>query len=125
IRDFSEELREENAAIFAGAGLSKPSGVVDWQGLIKEIAEDLGLDVTKEHDLVRVAQYHVNRVAKNRGKIHQKLLTEFAKDLRPNANHEKLAALPIPTYWTTNYDKLIEDSLRAAGKVVDVKHDQK
>jgi len=125
IRDFSKELQEENAAIFAGAGLSVPSGVVDWRGLLKEIAEDLGLDVEKEHDLVRVAQYHVNKKAKNRDKIHRALLEGFSRDLKPNANHEKLAALPIPTYWTTNYDTLIEDALRAAGKVVDVKHDVK
>jgi len=25
------------------------------------------------------------------------------------------------TYWTTNYDKLLEDSVKAAGKIADVK----
>jgi hypothetical protein len=33
-----------------------------------------------------------------------------------------LAELDIPVYWTTNYDRLIEESLRTAGKVADVKH---
>lgn len=125
IRDFSKELREENAAIFAGAGLSIPSGVVDWKGLLREIAEDLELDVDKESDLVRVAQYHVNKSGNNRDKIHRALLEEFSRNLKPNANHEKLADLPIPTFWTTNYDTLIEDALKAGGKVVDVKHDVK
>ncbi len=125
VRDFSKELREENAAIFAGAGLSKASGVVDWPSLLKEIAEDLGLDVKREHDLVRLAQFHVNKRARSRDKIHRTLLESFSEGLKPNKNHERLAALPIPTYWTTNYDTLIEDALKAAGKVVDVKHDVK
>lgn len=125
IRDFSKELREQNAAIFAGAGLSIPSGVVDWKGLLREIAEDLELDVDKEPDLVRVAQYHVNKWGNNRDKIHRALLEEFSRNLKPNANHEKLADLPIPTFWTTNYDTLIEDALKATGKIVDVKHDVK
>lgn len=123
IREFSKELREENAAVFAGAGLSVPSGAVDWKGLLKELAEDLGLDVDREHDLVRLAQFHVNDKAGNRDSIHRALLDKFAKTVTPNQNHQKLASLPISTYWTTNYDTLIEDSLKAAGKVVDVKHE--
>lgn len=123
IRDFSKELREENAAVFAGAGLSVPSGVVDWKGLLKELADDLGLDVNQESDLVRLAQFHVNDKAGNRDSITTAILEKFARTLVPNENHRKLSALPIPTYWTTNYDKLIENSLEAAGKVVDVKYE--
>jgi hypothetical protein len=36
-------------------------------------------------------------------------------------NHKILASLPIRTYWTTNYDTLIEDSLKQAGKTPDIK----
>ena len=35
IRDFTKELRSNNAAIFAGAGLSIPAGFVDWKGSSK------------------------------------------------------------------------------------------
>ncbi len=31
IRDFLKEVREGNAAIFAGAGLSAPAGYVNWR----------------------------------------------------------------------------------------------
>jgi hypothetical protein len=37
-------------------------------------------------------------------------------------NHKILARLPIRTFWTTNYDSLLEDSIEAALKRVDVKH---
>ncbi|KIE90685.1 hypothetical protein AP1022_01368 [Actinobacillus pleuropneumoniae] len=33
-----------------------------------------------------------------------------------------MARLPIDTFWTTNYDPVIETALKEAGKVVDVKH---
>jgi hypothetical protein len=36
-------------------------------------------------------------------------------------NHIILASLPISTFWTTNFDSLLEDGLRKCGKRVDVK----
>jgi len=43
------------------------------------------------------------------------------KTAQPTENHELVARLPIRTYWTTNHDTLIEDSLRGADRVVDAK----
>jgi hypothetical protein len=40
IREYTRELHNKNAAIFAGAGLSMASGYVDWKGLLKEIIQD-------------------------------------------------------------------------------------
>ncbi len=34
--------------IFAGAGLSIPSGYIDWKGLLKDFAGEVGLDIEKE-----------------------------------------------------------------------------
>lgn len=44
IDDFTEELREGNVAIFAGAGMSIDAGFVDWKGLLKPLADELNLD---------------------------------------------------------------------------------
>ena len=35
IREYTRELHNKNAAIFAGAGLSMDSGYVDWPGLLR------------------------------------------------------------------------------------------
>lgn len=43
VRDFVNHLRDNNVAIFAGAGLSKAAGYVNWKELLEEIAEDVGL----------------------------------------------------------------------------------
>jgi Sir2- and TIR-associating SLOG family/SIR2-like domain len=119
---FLKELRENNAAVFIGAGLSKAAGYVDWQGLLSDIAKNLGLDSTKETDLVALAQYHLNSNATNRHHLSQLLIDEFSDLKEPTTNHEILARLPIRTYWTTNYDRLIEKALEASGKRVDSKY---
>ena len=120
VKIYADELRDENAAVFAGAGLSIPAGLVDWSALMREIAHDVGLSIDREHDFVSVAQFHVNERG-GRHRINQALVTEFAERAQLSENHHTLAAMPIRTYWTTNYDTLIEESLRKARKRVDVK----
>jgi hypothetical protein len=120
VNDYVAAIHDQNAAVFAGAGLSIPAGIVDWKGLLRNIAREIGLDVDRETDLIAVAQYHLNEYG-SRHKINQALVSEFSARAKLTTNHEVLASLPIRTYWTTNYDTLIEDALRAAGKTPDVK----
>jgi hypothetical protein len=122
IREYTRELHNKNAAVFAGAGLSVASGYVDWAGLLSEIVQDLGLDPKKEHDLVTIAQYHCNQAGGNKAHLTQTIFNHFAPAKTPTVNHRILARLPIFTYWTTNYDKLIERALEDAKKVPDVKY---
>ena len=93
--------------------------------MLGEIIQDLGLDPKKEHDLVTIAQYHCNQAGGNKTKLTQTIFNYFAPAKSPTANHRILARLPIFTYWTTNYDKLIEKALEEAKKVPDVKYDLK
>jgi hypothetical protein len=109
-------------AIFAGAGLSAGVGFVDWTNLLAPFAKELDLDATKERDnLVRLAQYSQNAKGGNRHHLNEALIKAFPVMKKPSENHEILARMPIGTYWTTNYDKLIETSIREARKVADVK----
>lgn len=117
---YVKAIEDRTAAVFAGAGLSIPAGFVDWRGLLKSIAKDVGLNIDKENDLIAVAQYHVNEKG-GRHRINQLLVNEFSAEAEVTENHKILARLPIQTYWTTNYDKLIENTLSDAGKTPDVK----
>jgi hypothetical protein len=121
IKDYVIDLAEGNVAIFAGAGLSKSVGFVDWPELLSDIAEELGLKSQIEHDLISLAQFHVNERGGRDGLI-RKILQEFSEQAEASASHRIIARLPIPTYWTTNYDTLIEDALQAIPRVVDMKH---
>jgi len=77
IETYVQALHDQDAAIFAGAGLSIPAGLVNWKELLRDVASDIGLDVDKEDDLVSVAQFHVNERG-GRHRINQALIHEFA-----------------------------------------------
>lgn len=122
IDKYVKDIQNYTAAMFIGAGFSMTAGYVDWKNLLSGIAEDLGLDIKKETDLISLAQYNYNENGQNRGLINDALFEEFTKEKDLDENHRILARLPISTFWTTNYDSLIEDALRDAKKTVDVKH---
>ena len=123
IKKFTQAILEGNAAIFAGAGLSRPSGFADWKSLLAPLAEEIGLDINKETDLLSIAQYYRNE-RKTRTAINQVILEAFSKNAELNENIKILARLPIFTYWTTNYDVLIEKGLVEAGRNPDVKSEK-
>ncbi|OPL10283.1 MAG: hypothetical protein AVO34_11370 [Firmicutes bacterium ML8_F2] len=120
MREYSRKLMEGSAALFVGAGLSQPAGYVNWRELLNEIADDLNLEIDREHDLIALAQYHYND-RNSRTKLNEKLIEEFTKNAKITHNHNLIVKLPIYTIWTTNYDKLIENSLEQEYKQVDVK----
>jgi hypothetical protein len=120
ISSYVAAMHEGDAALFIGAGMSHGSGFVDWKGLMRECAKELGLNVDLEHDLVAVAQYYLNREM-DRSRLNQILIDQFTKPVTKGENHRIIARLPISTIWTTNFDSLIEDSIKAANRIVDVK----
>lgn len=121
IDTYTRAIKENNAAVFAGAGLSIPAGFVNWKNLLRDIAKELDLDIDQENDLIAVAQYHYNERGNNRHKLNQLLINEFTQGSSVTLNHRILASLPIQVYWTTNYDKLLERALDEAGKTPDAK----
>jgi hypothetical protein len=120
LREYTRALREGQAALFVGAGISRAAGYVDWKNLLKDIAGDLELDVDRETDLVALAQFHVNQ-RKGRDRINQLLIDEFLEDAQLTSSHLLIASLPIHTVWTTNYDDLLETAFVSAHKRVDIK----
>ena len=57
IKDFVNDLAANNVAIFAGAGMSKASGYVNWAELLTDIAQELGLQIDKEFDLIELLRH--------------------------------------------------------------------
>ena len=120
IRKYVQAIRKGNAAVFAGAGLSCPSGFVNWKELLRPLAKDIGLDVDKENDLLSVAQFYRNK-RKNRTAVNQAIMDAFSRDVDTNENIDILSRLPIRTYWTTNYDELLECGIKKFNRNPDVK----
>lgn len=117
--DYAAAMTDRHAALFIGAGMSRDSGYVNWKGLLRECAIELGLDVDQEHDLPAVAQYYVNR--RDRVFLNKALISEFDKPGAHTENHKIIARLPIPTIWTTNFDRLLEEAVTASGKTIAIK----
>lgn len=109
IREIEKAIRSDELGTFIGAGLSIPAGFCSWKELLREPAEEIGLDVEKENDLVNLAQYYSN--SKKRTSIDDLIKRQFSQLVKPTKNHKLLSLLPISTFWTTNYDKLIEKAL--------------
>lgn len=120
IKKYCEALDCDEAAIFAGAGISAGAGFVQWSGLLKDAAEELNYKIDDHTDLVALAQYYVNET-KDRMSFFNAIKKNFPGGTTPLKNHKILASLPIKTYWTTNYDHLIEEALLQEGTKVDVK----
>lgn len=112
----AEEIKRGYLCVFAGAGLSAASGYVDWKTLLEPMGKQLGLNINM--DLTVMAQYYKNKFT--RDELNRRVLEEFAKIPKSNANMEILASMPIKKYWTTNYDSIIEDTLKSKGKIVDI-----
>jgi Sir2- and TIR-associating SLOG family/SIR2-like domain len=121
IKDIAQKLEEDSIAIFAGAGLSLPAGFADWVSLLKKPAQEIGLDSSQETDLIRLAQYCCNRLGRAKlDSLIRESFTSLASTVTDN--HLILSRLPIKIYWTTNYDKLIENALEKSSKAHEVKH---
>lgn len=122
IDKYVKALKENNAVIFAGAGMSTSSGFFDWKQLLAPIAKSLNLDINLEPDLTALAQYYVDSHGGSRGDLNQILVDEYRKmNITSTNTHKILARLPIQIYWTTNYDQLIEEALKENNKTPDTK----
>lgn len=120
VREYSTAILKGHAAVFAGGGLSVPSGFVNWKELLRPFAEELQPDIEKEPNLLEVAQFYRN-IRGNRGAINQRILNTYTGSAKLNENVAILTCIPISTYWTTNYDSLIEQGLQIANRRPDVK----
>ncbi|MBQ9779423.1 MAG: SIR2 family protein [Clostridia bacterium] len=119
-KNYIKAIQDGSAAIFAGAGIGRSSGYMDWKNLLKEFADSINLDIERESDLIEVAQYFKNEKG-SRYDINSKILNEFLREAKNTRTVDLLASMPIFYYWTTNYDHLIEDALKNQGKAVDTK----
>ncbi len=120
VSEYVAALSNGSAAIFAGAGLSIPSGELSWASLLRNDAKNIGLEIDREDDYISVAQYIYNESG-TRNTITKLIKNHVDKKGNINENHKVLASLPITKYWTTNYDTYIERALEDKGKRVDVK----
>jgi len=114
-----EAIKHEDTILFVGSGISCWSGLPSWPKLLSDLAgfleqsdRDPGL-VRKEigNDLLQAASYGFDQLTPSEiGAFIRKALhvgTAF-----PHEIHRKIVSLGPRCYVTTNYDQLLEESLR-------------
>lgn len=113
IKFLAEELEKEKLIIFVGAGVSKNSGLPDWNKLIREYARELGNE--KEYfdsdEMLEIPQEYFDKFGSP--KYYEILDKIFSKSYEPNSIHEILGKMNFNYIITTNYDNLIEKKINA------------
>jgi formylglycine-generating enzyme required for sulfatase activity len=103
-----------DAVLFVGAGLSAGAGLPGWSALLAPLADEIELPAEKRGDLLRVAQYCQNELGRQR--VIEAILNATDTTGKPvTENHRRLVRLGCATWITTNYDDLLERTLREAG----------
>ena len=117
LEEIAKAIASGDAVFFVGAGLSAGAGAPLWADLAKRLREQLH-PMSDEESPLQIAQYfrnqHGNRKLFSllRDVIHQ-------HELLPSATHQILASIS-QVLVTTNYDDLIEQSFREAGRPLHV-----
>ncbi|MBT2511298.1 SIR2 family protein [Streptomyces sp. ISL-98] len=117
--DLVSAFRNSRGAVFLGAGASVDAGLPTWQQFVGHLAEQLqlapGTAGFPSADLNKIPQYYENR-------FNRRQLLSEVRDLLDGSRaaisqvHCLLARLPCTTFYTTNYDELLEDALRNQGR---------
>lgn len=106
---------------FIGAGMSMPSGLPSWASLVKSLAGQSRPATVPEESLASVLSLpDLAEVLDSISGSEQHTLEYLADRVddpryKPNRYHAMLEHLRPTTIVTTNWDRLIEDSFRAAG----------
>ncbi len=113
-------LAQEDTILFVGSGISLWSGLPTWSGFIEELATfveesgasaDLVRAEAQRGDLLQAASYGFYKLTKPQ-------ICDFVRKAcrygvaKPHEIHRKLVSLGPRCSLTTNYDNLIEESLR-------------
>ncbi|MCU4422292.1 SIR2 family protein [Acinetobacter lwoffii] len=113
--------RNGKLAFFIGAGFSKFCEsefvkIPNWAELILELKKDLNLD--NENDFLKIAQMYYLEFGEYQ--YTKKIKSVFPNDMEPSKFHELLFNLYPKCIITTNWDDLLEKSVKKQSLIYDV-----
>lgn len=106
INEIVSKLRNNQIAIFCGAGAVNDFTKITWKELFDN---SLDLDNVEVSDYYKLASYY--ELVRDRPTLVQSITSKFSKnpDDKNYSKHIKnILNLPITEFWTTNYDNIIE-----------------
>lgn len=124
LRDYSRAVLDYTAGMFLGAGTSMSAGYPSWKGLLKDVADELRLELHDLEDLAAVAQWSIQKHNSKRTRISQAIVDQITPEKPIPPALKVIARLPVRSVWTTNYDKLIERAFGEISRPYDLKATQ-
>jgi SIR2-like domain len=122
MEDLVRAIRNRQAILFAGAGVSMTVGLPSWHTLIEHIVAELGLDpdLTKEPDLnyLTLAEYYRLKQG-SIGPLRSWMDRNWSipeETLRTSRVHELICTLDFPIIYTTNFDRNLETAFELREK---------
>lgn len=113
-------VRERDAILFAGAGVSMNLGLPSFRQLVDQIGKELGFDpdiFQTFGDYQSLAEYYVmeKKIGPLRSWMDRSWHPESI-DIKKSAVHRLIVELEFPIIYTTNYDRWLERAHEAYGK---------
>ncbi|WP_222434409.1 SIR2 family protein [Rummeliibacillus sp. SL167] len=110
-------------SVFVGAGISRLSGFPSWNGLVQDMADEIGYLYKKDkngyanfspEELLKIPQmYYLN---KGEDIYRKKVEKGFENNCTPNEIHDLILSLHPNHMLTTNYDTLLEETAIKFGR---------
>lgn len=120
MRKLGEVLAQEDTVLCIGSGISMWSDLPSWPKLIEELAEyveamganaDLIRAEAARGDLLQAASFGFDKLTKPQIGDFVRSACRYGK-VTPHEIHRKIVSLGPRCFITTNYDNLLEESLR-------------
>ena len=110
IRFLAEELEKGKLVVFVGAGVSKNSGLPEWEELIKDYADYRGIKEFTSKQFLTIPEEVFERYGSL--KYYEIAEKRFLGKYVTNSIHRILKKMKLTYIITTNYDTLIEDEIK-------------
>lgn len=110
IRFLAEELEKGKLVVFVGAGVSKNSGLPEWEELIKDYADYRGIKEFTSKQFLTIPEEVFERYGSL--KYYEIAEKRFSGKYVPNSIHRILKKMKLTYIITTNYDTLIENEIK-------------
>ena len=122
LEDLVGAIRNRQAILFAGAGVSMTVGLPSWNTLIEHVSKELDLDMSgfREGDLnyLTLAEYYrikQGSIGPLRSWMDRNWTIPEDK-LKGSKVHELICQLDFPIIYTTNFDRNLETAFDLQGK---------
>lgn len=119
IKQFATKCKEDNAALFLGAGMSVDAGLPSWKSLFEPLAKDLGIDIENtKFQIYDISQFYANTYGES--ELYKRIGKEINRILISSKAINELCHMQLNSIWTTNFDQVLETNFERIGKITNV-----